>query len=644
MSGIFGIIRPSGATVVEGELAAMADTIKHRGPDGIRYSARNNMGLGHCMLHSTPESLHESLPFRDEASGLTITADARIDNREQLMGDIPVRSVRGQVISDSHLILRAYMKWGERCVDHLLGDFAFAIWDERAQSLFVARDHMGCKPFYYHCHDGLFVFASSAMAVARAAEVKATLNEGRVADYLVQELEGINKTCTWYNEISRMPPAQCGYYRNNRFQFRQYWVLEPADLSHLKTDDDYLEAFTEVYTEAVRVRLRCQTEPASMLSGGLDSSTIVALARDLLVAEGNPPLRTYSGISEQGTQCPETRSIEAVTAQGNLVSRYLRPSDTDTHSEALAIAMENVEDPFDAPWTLLALIFLSTRQDGGKVILDGLEGDLAVGAPTNYLMYLLRERQWCRAWFEARGFSRHYYRDYYSAFSLYLRALRSSVVTDTMRGYRRKLSAPLRYRNLVAGLTIAPKFARQVNLVTRVQHYDNTLSTPHTGLQGWYQHAINVPYLTVAIERYERLSSYFGVDTRHPLLDIRLLEFSAALPLSQKVRDGWSKLMLRQVAEERLDCSVAWREGRDQLGWKFTQRRAQYFGFKFGFPLDAMKALLAPYVNQHRLGQYQYEAIVQGKTDRLMDTWVDYCLYEWLRKPERTRLPRRNYV
>ena len=128
----------------------MADTLKHRGPDGINYFARGNVGLGHCMLQSTPESLHETLPLRDEAAGLTITADARIDNRERLITDIPVRAASGHVITDSQLILHAYIKWGEACVDHLLGDIAFAIWHERAQSLFIARDHMSCNPFYDH--------------------------------------------------------------------------------------------------------------------------------------------------------------------------------------------------------------------------------------------------------------------------------------------------------------------------------------------------------------------------------------------------------------------------------------------------------------------------------------------------------------
>ncbi|MCB0256375.1 MAG: asparagine synthetase B [Anaerolineae bacterium] len=385
MSGVFGIIRLPGAVVADVELTPMAETLKHRGPDGINYFARGNAGLGHCMLQSTPESLHEVLPFRDEAAGMTITADARIDNREQLFADIPVRATGGQVITDSQLILHAYLKWGEACVDHLLGDFVFAIWDERSQSLFVARDHMGCKPFYYHCRDGLFVFASSAMAVARVPEVKATLNEGRVADYLVQELEGINKTCSWYNEISRMPPAQCGYFRNNHFQYRQYWTLEPTDLSHLKTDEDYLQAFTEVYTEAVRCRLRCQTEPASMLSGGLDSSTIVALARDIQASKGHASLRTYSGISETGEISGETRSVLAVISQGKLRSNCLQPPDLDVYATDLNNGFSLLEDPFDGSWVLLSMMFMKAAQDGVRILLSGLDGDHAVGAPTNYL-------------------------------------------------------------------------------------------------------------------------------------------------------------------------------------------------------------------------------------------------------------------
>ena len=435
MSGIFGIVRPPGARVSAAELAPMAEALKHRGPDGIHSFARDNVGLGHCLLRSTPEARRDTLPLHDGHSGLTITADARIDNREELQHKLSRRAEGSEVITDSQLILAAYRRWNEACVDHLLGDFAFAIWDQRARALFVARDPLGCKPLYYHCRIGLFVFASSAMAVARVPAVGATLNEGRVADYRVEELEGINKTCTWYNEVSRLPPAQCGNFRVGRFRVKQYWQLRPVDLSHLNSDEDYLEAFTEVYAEAVRCRLRCNTEPASMLSGGLDSSTIVALARDMLASEERPPLKIYSGISEEGVNCAETRSIEAIVRQGRVCSLCLTPADMGACAAVLASAMQVMEDPFDGSWNLLSLMFLKAAQHGGRAVLDGLDGDLAVGATSSYPTQLLRQGQWRTAWNEVKGFSQHYYQGQVSASTLFIRALRSIFVTNNMRSF-----------------------------------------------------------------------------------------------------------------------------------------------------------------------------------------------------------------
>ncbi len=634
MSGIFGIIRLSGAPVSDAELAPMAETLKHRGPDGIRYFARDNAGLGHCMLQSTPESLHEVLPFRDEAAGLTITADARIDNREELMATIPTRASAGQVVTDSQLILHAYRKWGEHCVNHLLGDFAFAIWDERAQALFVGRDHMGCKPFYYHCSDGLFVFASSAMAVARVPEVKATLNEGRVADYLVQELEGINKTCSWFNEISRMPPAQCGGFRNNTFNYRQYWTLEPADLSHLKTDEDYLEAFTEVYTEAVRCRLRCQTEPASMLSGGLDSSTIVALARDMLVAEGSAPLRTYSAISDEAvTDCPETACIRAIIAQGNLSPVCLSPGDSIPLGEELLATLAAGEDPFDTGMTVPALMFKVAARDGVRAVLDGIDGDLALGLTSGYPAYLLRDGHWAAAWREARGMSRHYYRGAHSAPLLYLRALRTAMAPDILRRLKRAVLGPAALRRALRKPQLSRQFARRVDLPARCAAYERACGAGFgADLQQAQRSLLCVAYLTAAIERYERVGSCFGVDSRHPLLDRRLLEFAVALPWWQKTRDGWSKRLLRHLAAQRLPHQVAWREGWEHVGWVLTGRLLGEWHhssrppqqLQAGEPLsafvDVRRHQRARGARRHGIGEDQYR----------FDQWQFACLEQWL--------------
>ena len=207
MAGIFGIFRLDGGGVDGAEMASMADALEHRGPDGIETLNWGEVAMGHCALHTTPESLHEILPCRDSLAGLAITADARIDNRKQLASDLGIHAAETAALGDSQLILRAYGKWGEACVEHLLGDFAFAIWDENQRKLLLARDHAGCKPLYYHSGEGLLVFASSAKAVARVSGVGASLNEARIADYLTELLEGGDHTCSFYNEVSRLPPA-----------------------------------------------------------------------------------------------------------------------------------------------------------------------------------------------------------------------------------------------------------------------------------------------------------------------------------------------------------------------------------------------------------------------------------------------------
>ena len=563
MSGIFGIVRPPGARVSAAELAPMAEVLKHRGPDGIHSFARDNVGLGHCLLRSTPEARRDTLPLHDGHSGLTITADARIDNREELQHKLSRRAEGSEVITDSQLILAAYRRWNEACVDHLLGDFAFAIWDQRARALFVARDPLGCKPLYYHCRNGLFVFASSAMAVARVPAVGATLNEGRVADYRVEELEGINKTCTWYNEISRLPPAQCGYFRDACFRVKQYWQLRPVDLSHLNSDEDYLEAFTEVYAEAVRCRLRCSTEPASMLSG--------ALARDMLAADNAAPLRTFSAVSEAGADCAETRSVEAVLKGGRLRASILRPGDVSHSASALFTAIGKSEDPFDTEWTLLVLMFLGAAQAGGRAMLTGLDGEHAVGAPSNYISGILEGGSWRQAWRESKGFSRHYYRGACSPSAIFFKALRSRMTPEGLRRLRRKLATHRHCRQLLAQAALPAGLARRADLPSRLREYElGRYFATNAGIQDWHQHVIQVPYLTAAVERYERLASYCGVEARHPLLDVRLLQVSNALPLAQKVRDGWSKYLLRSLADQRLPAAVAWREGWEEIGWKFN--------------------------------------------------------------------------
>ena len=177
MSGIAGIYYLDGRPVEGMDVQRMIDSIAHRGPDGCGVWTDGSVGLGHRMLWTTPESLHEKLPLTNKSGDLTITADARIDNRDELISALNFNGRPRETITDSEIILAAYEKWGEKCPEELLGDFSFAIWDKRKQIVFCGRDHFGVKPFYYHLSEKIFTYASEIKAMLCLQHVPRRLNE-----------------------------------------------------------------------------------------------------------------------------------------------------------------------------------------------------------------------------------------------------------------------------------------------------------------------------------------------------------------------------------------------------------------------------------------------------------------------------------
>ncbi|HWP41854.1 MAG TPA: asparagine synthetase B, partial [Blastocatellia bacterium] len=171
MSGIFGLYHLDGRPASRSQLQEMMQSLAHRGPDGQNAWSEGAVGLGHQMLRTTPESLLENLPLANSTNEIVITADARLDNRDELIELLGFGAEPREQISDSQLILAAYEAWDERCLERILGDFAFAIWDGKKQRLFCARDRFGVKPFYYYSSAGLFAFASEIKALLSLQEI-----------------------------------------------------------------------------------------------------------------------------------------------------------------------------------------------------------------------------------------------------------------------------------------------------------------------------------------------------------------------------------------------------------------------------------------------------------------------------------------
>ena len=568
MSGICGIVALDGSSPTLAQITALTAPLERRGPEGTRHVLCGPVALGHTLLATTPEALIEILPFTDPSTGCVVTGDVRLDNRDELFLSLGLEQ-RPASMGDGELVLRAYLEWGEGCVDHLLGDFAFAIWDPRSGRLFCARDHTGMRQLiYYHQSDRLFAFATEPEAVLAHPAVPRRLNETRIADFLLG-LEGADFESTFFSGVLRLPPAHSLTVGRDGLSIRRYWTLKPPPILKLGSDDEYADAFLKVFTEAVRCRLRGAQPVGSMLSGGMDSGSIVAVATRLLAAAGAPALKTFSAIAPDPGICRESTTILEVVKLPHLEPLLISPAILEKHGEAILALTSQVDDPFDAHMIMIRTIYQQAREAKVSVVLDGVNGDVALTSET-YQARLLRTGSWRLAWREANGeetFAGWGWTRWHS--------LKASAIRAFTPRWFRWICRRLSPRRPDARLTKA--FAKRVCAVRRFDRYWKLNDAMGRNLVEDRCRAMMSVNPVVGRERYDRVAASCAIECRDPFMDIRVLEMSLRLPGPQLHRDGWRKLILRQAMRGLLPDKIIWRLGKEHVGWLFTQKLVELF-------------------------------------------------------------------
>ncbi len=635
MSGIAGVWNLGGRPVDKAELNRMADSLAHRGPDGSGVWSEGAVGLAHCMLSATPEAMYESLPMTNRRGDLAITADARIDNRDELISSLAIGGPATEV-GDSELILGAYEKWGEDCPTKLVGDFAFAIWDDRIQRLFCARDHFGVKPFYYYFCEDTFVFASEIKGIFQLSQIPRRINQARIADFLVMQTEPIDRTCTFYEDVLRLPAAHSMLVRRRQRELRSYWSLDPAREIRHSSDEECTEAFLEVFGKAVECRLRGAT--GSMLSGGLDSSAVVGMAHKLLT-ERDDRLQTFSAVAKDETDCAETRSVNAtISGLLGLEPCKITPEQFSTFLPDVDRALQWTDDLFDMLLLDTRLMtYSAARQRGLRSLLDGVDGDIVTSHREAYLRFLLRAGALKTAVAEASGYST-FFACYTvgSPWQLLYKHGRAAFVPLALRKLGlRLLGRKTKLGDLTKDSIINLDFAARIRLAERFETNARNRSPEHVAtLREHHMHTIVAPFVTVALERYDRVASVFSIEPRHPFLDKRLAEYCLALPWRQLVHRGRQKHVLRRsmagiLPEEVRNCGkiragprirlpeVWLAENRDLLAESLFDRRQ-----------DLEEFVDLPLV------QRSYEQYISGSysQDDTYSLWQTAVLALWLRR------------
>jgi len=569
MSGICGVWAFDGG---EPELAPVLTLLERRGPDGTNAWRDGPVALGHTSLATTPEALVEVLPLTDQGSGCTITADARIDNRDDLIAALELDG-ETRTIGDGELILRAYLEWGEACPVQLLGDFAFAIWDPREQRLFCARDHMGMRQFNYsYVPNKHFLFATEDTALLAHDRLPKSLNQGRIADF-IDDLEGFDFTSTFFNHIIRLPPAHSLTIDLQGCRIRRFWKLRPGTRLRLESDHAYSAAFLQIFTAAVCCRLRNGGSLGAMLSGGLDSTAVVTIASGLLSASNKGPLKTISAVSSDDSLCPETIAIRSALTIDGLDPILIGQIDFDRMLKVLISEMDEVRNPFEVHGTMLRSIYLTAQENRINIVLDGGAGDVILTSD-NRIAFLLSQRSLKRALQEIDGEIVFWKPNNPLKFRVHKLLSAAWVAFAPLkirsRWRRFRLSKPLPGAQ--------PRFAEHVNFAQRRQSADGHIRMDVAGETARRTQSILHPNLVSGRERYDQLAGSFGVESRDPFMDIRVIQFCLSLPPEQLQAGGWPKIILRRALETQVPHDIAWRQGKEHLGWTFTTKLLASWG------------------------------------------------------------------
>src|SRR6185503_16065219 len=257
------------------DLKTMRDVITHRGPDDEGIYIDENVGLGHRRL-SIVDVASGHQPMTNEDGSLYITYNGEVYNHADYRDELESRGHVYRTHCDTETILHLYEDYGDACVEHLRGMFAFAIWDRNKRDLFIARDRLGVKPLYYvHTDDGSLYFASEIKALLEARAVKPELNFAALSDYLANHATSGEETL--FVDVKRLMPGHTLTWRDGEVSIRRYWDVDFSKDEEVRDDKTYIHQWSELFRESVRLRLMADVPLGMFLSGGIDSSAIAAV-------------------------------------------------------------------------------------------------------------------------------------------------------------------------------------------------------------------------------------------------------------------------------------------------------------------------------------------------------------------------------
>jgi asparagine synthase (glutamine-hydrolysing) len=554
MCGICGIAIPEklNRAVDRAALVRMRDSLTHRGPDDAGIFTDGGVGLGHRRL-SIVDLAGGHQPMSNEDGRVWLTYNGEVYNHRDLRPALEQRGHLYRTTSDTETIIHLYEEHGPRAVEHLRGMFAFAIWDQQRRRLMLARDRLGIKPLYYTLSDdGVICFASEIKALLEARAVRAELNFDALADYAANR--STSGEDTMFRGVKRLLPGHILVWTEGRVQIEPYWNLSYAKPDEKLTDDQYVDQFSDLFTESVRLRLMADVPLGMFLSGGIDSSAIVAAMSEMVTE----PIKTFSVAFEER----EANELE----YARMVAKAFG---TDHHEvivspqqffDALPGLVYQEDEPIAHPSSVPLYFVSKLASHHVKVVLTGEGSDEMLAGYDKYRKTIFNlafgrayhgaapasiRRAVERAILRLNGTSR--IRQKLSRTFLCLSPDIEDIYFDNFSVFSRAMQQRLFTGEAREQMSQSDPYRTSLDLVGNAES-DSMLDQ----LLG----ADLKTYLQELLMKQDQMSMAASLESRVPFLDHKLVEFAAALPVKMKLRGLTTKYILRKAMRGRLPKEI----------------------------------------------------------------------------------------
>jgi asparagine synthase (glutamine-hydrolysing) len=538
MCGISGIIRKDGLGVDMNLLKKMNDIIAHRGPDDDGFYFHKQIGFGHRRLSILDVSTlgHQPMIYNDR---YVITYNGEVYNYLEVREELVENGYIFTSGTDTEVILAAYDLWKEKCLIKFNGMWAFAILDKIENKIFFARDRFGIKPLYYKETNDTFSFGSEIKQLLHDSENE--LNVDVLLESILTHIDNHTEQ-TYFKNILSFPASHYMYYDLTNFtkKFERYYKLEIKDELKSKSNEDLIKEFRTLFTDSVNLRLRSDVKVGTCLSGGLDSSAISIIASEAYHKSSNQKLIAINAKSMDSNN-DESAYAEEVGIIANLNLNIVTPS-YQNFLETIDEVVYTQEEPFGSPSMFMGWhVFQLAKKLNCSVMLNGQGGDETLLGYERYFsstLSLFRPFQFLQ--------------QLYNQFKNSRLSLKDTILYFFYFRNKKLRIDRLKKKSLLKSEFKKDKYFQYIK--KSAESFGNTEK-----LQLFEISVLQLPHLL----RYEdRNSMRHSIETRLPFLDYRLVEMAVSLPTKIKIKNGWTKFILRKAIENKLPENIVWRKNK----------------------------------------------------------------------------------